>query len=125
MSDLSFSRPEFWPLLFLAVPAWIMLFWSLRGRHNARTGYGAPLTERLPGPAARASRLILAMVLLFVAYLEPRLGHEQIQVERRGLDLVFALDTSRSPARPAAPARPASSTAQPPIRQLRPSLFSP
>ena len=96
MSELSFSRPELWPCLLLSVPLWFVLWWLLRGRQRARQTYGAPLSERVSGSGARATRLVLAVLFLFLAYMEPRYGEEQVKIERRGLDIVVALDTSRS-----------------------------
>ncbi|MHC4922400.1 MAG: vWA domain-containing protein, partial [Planctomycetota bacterium] len=67
---------------------------------------GAALEELLPLPWGRATRLCLAVLLLLLTFMEPRLGEEQVQVERRGLDIVFCLDTSRSMlARDMAPTR--------------------
>ncbi|MCA8955865.1 MAG: VWA domain-containing protein [Planctomycetes bacterium] len=96
MNQLSFSHPELWPWALAVVPLWLLLFGILRARARARAAYGAPLTERVSGPAARATRLTLAAALLLAVWVEPRYGEEQVQVERAGLDLVFALDTSRS-----------------------------
>lgn len=96
MDGLSFQHPQLWPWLLLAVPVWLLAFALCRRRVSARRRYGAPLAERVPAPWGRATRLSLAAVLLLVTYMEPRLGQEQVQVERRGLDVVFCLDTSRS-----------------------------
>lgn len=93
---MSFAYPEAWPWLLMAVPAWWFLYAALRARARSRERYGAILVERVPAPAARATRLVLATVLLFLAYMEPRYGEETVPVERRGLDVIFALDTSRS-----------------------------
>jgi len=94
--ELTFSRPELWPCLLLAVPAWLFLWWLVRQRRLAQHAYGAVFREALPSPAGRATRLALAAVLLVLTWMEPRLGSEQVQVERRGLDIIFCLDTSRS-----------------------------
>ncbi|MHC5070420.1 MAG: vWA domain-containing protein, partial [Planctomycetota bacterium] len=106
MSELTFSRPELWPLLLLVLPAWLLVWWLVRQRAEARRHYGAALEELLPLPWGRATRLCLAVLLLLLTFMEPRLGEEQVQVERRGLDIVFCLDTSRSMlARDMAPTR--------------------
>jgi Ca-activated chloride channel family protein len=96
VSELTFTRPELWPWSLLAVPLWFGLWRILRARRQAIVKYGALLTEQVPSPAARATRLVLAIGLLFVVLLEPRYGEEQVKIDRRGLDIVFALDTSRS-----------------------------
>lgn len=106
MNELTFAHSAHWPWLLLAVPLWIGLWWLLCQRARATQRYGALLTERRPSPWARSVRLGLAATLLFTVYLEPRYGEEQMQVEKRGLDIVLALDTSRSMlARDMAPSR--------------------
>jgi Ca-activated chloride channel family protein len=91
VSELDFKHVEAWPWLLLAVPAWFVVYWMLRQRRDARRRYGALLTERVPAPASRATRLVLAMLFLLLAYMEPLYGEEQVQI-----DIIFALDTSRS-----------------------------
>jgi Ca-activated chloride channel family protein len=39
---------------------------------------------------------LLAILLLFTAIARPRLGHEWREVKRKGIDILFAVDTSRS-----------------------------
>jgi Ca-activated chloride channel family protein len=95
MNEL-FTRPELWPFLLLAVPAWLLIWWLVRQRSRARRHYGAPLEDRVPSPWGRATRVCLAGVLLCLTAMEPRHGKEQVKVERRGLDIIFCLDTSRS-----------------------------
>ena len=96
MSGLGWMRGDLWPVL-LALP---LLFWLLAaGLRAVRSGlrrYGAPVGERTAPPAGRAALLTTAFGLLGVAWLEPLLGEERVAVERRGLDVVFCLDVSRS-----------------------------
>lgn len=96
MSDVTFSHPHLWPLLLLVVPAWLLVWWLVRQRIHARQAYGAILTEVVPSPSGRATRVSLAALFLLLTWMEPRLGQEKVQVERRGLDIIFCLDTSRS-----------------------------
>jgi Ca-activated chloride channel homolog len=96
VNELTFSRPELWPWLMLMVPLWFGLWWVLRARRHASRKYGAMLSESVPAPVARTTRLVLALGFLFVVLMEPRYGEEQVKIDRRGLDIVFAIDTSRS-----------------------------
>lgn len=96
MRELTFSHPQLWPLLLLVIPAWLLVWWLARQRIEARQAYGATLVEILPSPSGRATRIGLAALFLLLTWMEPRLGQEQVQVERRGLDIIFCLDTSRS-----------------------------
>ncbi len=92
----------FWALM--AVPLVAGLLWyALRARRRAlgRLGERA-LLERLgaawhpPRYAARAGLLVLAVLLLAGALVGPRYGTQRREVERRGVDLVIALDVSAS-----------------------------
>ena len=96
MSEVSFTHAELWPCLLLALPFGLAVWWSLRLVGAGREVYGAELVERVSAPWARAMRVALAAAFLLLAYMEPRYGEEKVQVERRGLDIVFAMDTSRS-----------------------------
>lgn len=96
MNEVSWNRPELWPLLLLLPVVWGTLLWVFRAGLRRRARYGAVLTERTPAPGARALRWTLALGFLLLAWMEPLLGEEKVTVERRGLDIVFCLDTSRS-----------------------------
>jgi Ca-activated chloride channel family protein len=96
MSELLWSRPRLWPALLLLPLVLAALWAALRGRARGRARYGAVLAEVVPVPWRRALNLTAVAALLLVAAMEPLLGKEDVAVERRGLDLVFCLDTSRS-----------------------------
>lgn len=96
MNDLSWTRGELWPWLLAMPVAWALL-WALFDRVRAAVDrYGAEPSQPMPSPLWRSLRLTLLLLLGLVAWMDPRLGDEPIQVERRGLDLIFCLDTSRS-----------------------------
>lgn len=96
MSDLVFTRAWLWPWLLLLPVLWALL-WALfdRSRRAARR-YGALGGDRVPSPLLRSLRLVVLAGLALVCWMDPRLGDEEVAVERRGLDLIFCLDTSRS-----------------------------
>lgn len=96
MSGLEFTRAAQWPWLLLLPVLTAMLYMALsRTRLHVRR-YGVESTDAVPSPLGRALLLTLLCGLAFVCWLDPRLGEETVAVERRGLDLVFCLDTSRS-----------------------------
>lgn len=96
MSDLVWTRGAFWPWL-LAMPVVAALLWLLFDRTRAAVArYGASPGQRLPSPLSRSLRITLLVSLALVAWMDPRCGDEPIAVERRGLDLILCLDTSRS-----------------------------
>lgn len=96
MNELEFARAAYWPLCLLLPFVFLGLLFALRGRMRAARRYGAFSTDRVPSPFARSLRLTVAAALGLVCFLDPRLGEETLPIERRGLDLVFCLDTSRS-----------------------------
>lgn len=96
MNGLEFTRGGLWPWLLL-LPVAAALAWALFDRTRAAAArYGAPPTTRVAGPLRRASRLALLLGLGLLCWMDPRLGQEPVVVERRGLDLIVCLDTSRS-----------------------------
>ncbi|MBL8749167.1 MAG: VWA domain-containing protein [Planctomycetes bacterium] len=96
MNDLVFARGFLWPWLF-AVPVAAALVWALFDRsRRAALRYGARPTGPAASPFLRSLRVSTLLGLGLVCWMDPRLGDEPMAVERRGLDLVFCLDTSRS-----------------------------
>lgn len=96
MNGLEFARPWLWPLL-LALPVVAALCWALFDRTRAAAArYGARSKDAVSTPLGRATALTLLLGLGVVCWMDPRLGDEPVTVERRGLDLIFCLDTSRS-----------------------------
>jgi len=91
-----------WALL--AVPVVVYVYWrAARGRQAAREQFGdAALLERL-APAVpvwrrrlKAGLVVVAVAALALSLMGPRFGTEVRTVERRGVDLVVALDVSAS-----------------------------
>jgi Ca-activated chloride channel family protein len=96
VNDLVWGRAELWPAL-LALPVLLALLWLLFDRSRAALArYGAVPPQPPSGPLARALRITALLGLGLVCWMDPRLGDEPMAVERRGLDLVLCLDTSRS-----------------------------
>jgi Ca-activated chloride channel homolog len=96
VSDLVWTREAWWPAL-LAMPLVWALLWALFDRtRTAAARYGATPTGSIGKPMWRSLRTSALLLLGLLAWMDPRLGDEPVQVERRGLDLIFCLDTSRS-----------------------------
>ncbi len=101
--------------MIFAHPGWLIagaaacavLVWVWR-RHDARqrvalAEFISPhlhmqLTESISGARRTAKRLMFAasVALLFAALAEPQAGYRVEQIKRRGNDIIFAVDTSRS-----------------------------
>jgi Ca-activated chloride channel family protein len=100
---MSFAEPSFLALL-AAVPlaglaVALLLRWKARAearfvgeRGRAAAGAGAGHLR----PALKGALLTLALALLALAAARPQIGSREVPVERRGIDLMIALDVSRS-----------------------------
>jgi Ca-activated chloride channel family protein len=100
---MSFGAPGLAPLLLAAPIAAALAAWLLARRRRAESAWvGRALEARLrtggaPRPPWWIATLVgLSLLLLALALLRPRWGSSIETVERRGLDLVFVVDTSLS-----------------------------
>jgi Ca-activated chloride channel homolog len=100
---MSWHAPELlWLLLVLPLLALVPI-WAWRARQKALERFGAPtmayrlIAGRSPGlRAARAVILIGAMALGLVALARPQYGSHTRMLRKRGVDVVVALDFSKS-----------------------------
>ena len=89
MNGLEFARGWLWPAL-LGLPIVWALLWALFDRtRRAAVRYGATSTDAVAGPLLRSLGLSTLLGLGVLCWMDPRLGDEPVQVERRGLDLIF------------------------------------
>lgn len=96
MNGLEFARGWLWPALLGLPIAWALL-WALFDRTRRAAGrYGVRSEDSLSPPLWRSLSLTVLLGLGVLCWMDPRLGDEPVQVERRGLDLIFCVDTSRS-----------------------------
>ncbi len=105
---MTFSHPAWLPAGFVAC---LCLFWLWR-RYDARQHAAlarfvsahlrAPLTLSVSVARRRAQRGLLSasLALLFVALAGPLVGYRWEQISRRGIEIIFAVDTSRSMSTP-------------------------
>ncbi len=103
-SPLEFARP-FWLLAGLvvcALLAWLMRVFALKREADLAKLVHPRFRQRLlPGHSPRLvlvkrSLWLLAVLFLFTAVAGPRKGYDWREVKRRGIDLLFAVDTSKS-----------------------------
>ena len=101
---MTFANPQYLWLLPAVPPVMAVFFWwSWRVRRRLMTQF---IHERLlqnlvagASPARqkiRAGCLIMAVVCLIFALAQPRWGYDLEEVAQRGLDIVVAIDTSKS-----------------------------
>ncbi len=91
-------------LLLLSIPALALLLWlGRRGRDRALARLLPAGEQRAALSTARGSRglvrlllLSLALAFLVVAAARPQLGFDYLEVKRRGVDVVVAIDVSTS-----------------------------
>jgi Ca-activated chloride channel family protein len=101
---MRFEHPEIlWLLLFLPAALALFFWWAMRSRRKlvaqfiearllAQLTVGiSPIRQKM-----RFAILIAAIILLIVALARPQHGFDLEEVEQRGLDIVAAVDTSKS-----------------------------
>jgi Ca-activated chloride channel family protein len=101
---MRFEHPNLlWLLLILPPLLALFFWWALRTRQNLYAKFiEAKLLSQLTvgiSPARQKMRftfLILAVVALIVALEQPQHGYDLQEVEQNGLDIVVAIDTSKS-----------------------------
>jgi len=101
---MRFEHSQLLWLLLVVPPALALFFWwRERARQKLLTQFIetrllASLTAGI-SPARRKIRfalVILAVALLIVALARPQFGYDKVEVEQNGLDIVVAVDTSKS-----------------------------
>lgn len=100
---MKFGAPQMWALLWLVPAVVIFYIWAARSRKAALEKFASrtPLPEitKTYDPRKRKARsmmLVLAVFFILVALLRPQWGFRWQEVKRRGLDIIIALDTSKS-----------------------------
>lgn len=96
MNDLEWSRAFLWPWLLVLPLVWALAFGLFDRSRAAVARYGATPRHGLPSPFWRSLRLSVLLALGLLCWMDPRSGEESIATERRGLDVLVCLDTSRS-----------------------------
>ena len=100
---MTFGAPE-WLWGLLAIPALMLIFASAERRSAARLQqFVSPrLLAQLGATVSRVRRavrfglLLLGVALVTVSLAKPRWGYTYEEIKRKGLDLLIAVDTSRS-----------------------------
>ena len=102
--EMQFGNPHFFWWMLVVVPAIAAgLWWAWRQRQILAVRFieSRLLTQLTVGlsrtrQGIRLAALVVAIAFLFLALARPQRGHEWIEAEHRGLDILIAMDTSRS-----------------------------
>ena len=100
---MSFGAPQwFWGLLLIPVLVALFMRAEARGAKRLREFVSARLLPHLAGTVNRPRRMLrfglqlLGLAFAIVSLAQPRWGYTFEDVKRKGLDLLIAVDTSRS-----------------------------
>ncbi|MBA3831148.1 MAG: VWA domain-containing protein, partial [Chthoniobacterales bacterium] len=100
---MSFGSPNWlWALLLLPLLAFFFARAEQRGAERLQQFVAARLLPQLAGTVNRGRRifrfllLLLVFLLVLVSLARPRWGYAFDEVRRKGLDLILAVDVSRS-----------------------------
>ena len=101
---MTFAQPHWLLAGLVSCLLLALLFYLLQKRRRLALENFASgkLVDRLTRNVSRTRRqyknglLLLAVMLLFAALARPQYGSEWVDVKRKGIDLLFALDTSKS-----------------------------
>jgi len=101
--EIRYGNLNFLYLLILVAALGMLLLWSFRRRRRLLERFaGSELIGRLAVGMDRreykvnAVLFLLAVAFIIMGLIEPKWGYRVEQVKRRGVDIVIALDTSRS-----------------------------
>jgi Ca-activated chloride channel family protein len=101
---MRFEHPQILWLLLVVPPALAVFFWwAMRTRQRLLAQFieARLLSQLTVGVSPARQKIRLALVILYVAFLilslaRPQRGFDLQEVEQRGLDIVVAVDTSKS-----------------------------
>lgn len=99
---MQFYNQEYWPFFWLLPAMAVAVWYASRLKKRRLAGFGVHATmTRLSNFSARRGRdryLLLGLAFVFVlfALLRPQWGEEKKKLTRKGVDVIFLLDTSLS-----------------------------
>jgi Ca-activated chloride channel family protein len=103
MSDFHFVHPLLMNLVWIVLILAVIAIWAMRRRITLMRRFADKrmLSFITPGasrvrPFAKAGLAIAAMCALVIAIMDPRWGVRHEEIQRRGMDVFFVLDVSRS-----------------------------
>ncbi len=104
MNEITFAQPV-WILIGLIITIGMIIWFVLSDKRNKlalESFITGKLLAKLRSSISRPKRwikrasLVICTALLFLTLARPQLGHELKEVNRKGIDILFAIDASRS-----------------------------
>lgn len=104
-NQLSFDHPKFLFLFFLLIPILLLIIYRYIKQQNMFSAFLQKYDERKRSSRIRSLNrrylissffFFIFLVCIMLALAGPRFGYKQVIEYRRGLDVVFAMDVSRS-----------------------------
>ncbi len=103
MERLKFFKPEYFDMLWLIIPAALLIFYSVAKKISVIGSFiGNGLREHMTGSLSirklylKRIFQILSLALLILALTGPQIGSKIVKMKRQGIDIVVAIDLSRS-----------------------------
>ncbi len=100
---MRFAQPYFILFIFIAIGLVMFYVWAFRARKKTRSKFAQEsglvelLTQvNLKRQRLKAILLILGLLFCFFALMRPQWGFKWQKIKRKGLDIIIALDTSKS-----------------------------
>ncbi|HPS52057.1 MAG TPA: VWA domain-containing protein, partial [Phycisphaerae bacterium] len=103
MKSVIYDNPAYWNLLWVVLILAIVVAVGITWRRRALTRFVGNIFAGLLAPGVSLTRLrikgwlwVLAMVALVLALVDIRWGKHMVEVQQKGVDIMFVLDVSRS-----------------------------
>ena len=103
MERLKFTYPEYTHLLWLSAVLILFLYFMVRSRFRAMDGFLSLKMKNILAGSVSVKKIIfkkvlqiLGLTLVIIAIIGPQLGMRLVNVKRQGIDIVIAIDLSKS-----------------------------
>ena len=103
MERLKFTYPEYTHLLWLSAVLILFLYFMVRSRFRGMDGFLSLKMKNILAGSVSVKKIIfkkvlqiLGLTLVIIAIIGPQLGMRLVNVKRQGIDIVIAIDLSKS-----------------------------
>lgn len=103
MSDFAFGQPEFlWAIVAVPFVIFFLIWLQRREKSRLQKFASKPALQRLNKEVSTVRAMVrmvllgLTLIFVFLAAAQPKFGLKRVPVERQGVDMIIALDVSKS-----------------------------